>query len=147
MQLDCDADGIFSSSLLLNYIYKRFPSAINKFSYSCHEKKEHGIDMEAIPPWTTLVIAPDASSNEYSFHEELANRGIDVLVLDHHQAPEVSKFACVVNNQLCDYPTKSLCGAGIVYKLCEYIDSIMGNDVASNFLDILATALVGDMVD
>ncbi len=82
VQVDCDADGIFSSSLLLNYIYKRFPTAISKFSYSCHEGKAHGIDMEAIPPWATLVVAPDASSNEYDFHKELADKGIDVLVLD-----------------------------------------------------------------
>ena len=34
--------------------------------------------------------------------------------------------ACIINNQLCDYPTKSLSGAGVVYKLCSYLDNILG---------------------
>lgn len=100
-----------------------------------------------MPPWTTLVIAPDSSSNQYEIHEELSNRGIDVLVLDHHIAEKESEYACVVNNQLCDYPTKSLCGTAIVYKLCQYIDSIMEDNIVDEFIDLAGTALVADMVD
>lgn len=147
VQVDSDCDGYTSSSLLLNYIYARFPSAINKFVYSLHDTKIHGIDMGDIPDNTTLVIAPDSSSNEFDKHQRLVNKGIDVLVLDHHQADKVSEYACVVNNQLCDYPTKSLSGVGIVYKLCQYIDTLFGDNLADNFLDIVAIGLVGDMMD
>lgn len=56
----------------------------------------------------------------------MAARGIDVLVIDHHQADKISPNACIINNQLCDYPTKSLSGAGVVYKFCSYLDSILG---------------------
>ena len=71
--------------------------------------------MEMIPNDVKLVIAPDSASSDYEQHEELAKRGIDVLVLDHHEAPEVSQYACVINNQLCDYANKALCGGAIVY--------------------------------
>ena len=133
--------------MLLNYLHAQFPSAINKFIYNFHSGKIHGIKPELIPENVSLVIAPDSSSNDYQEHEELANRGIDVLVIDHHLADKVSEYACVVNNQFCDYPTKSLSGVGVVYKLCQYMDSICGTSYADDYLDIVATGLVGDMMD
>ncbi len=147
VQVDSDCDGYTSCALLLNYIHARFPSAIDKFVYSFHDNKIHGIDMDSIPENTTLMIVPDASSNEFEKHQILSDRGIDVLILDHHQAEKVSEYACVVNNQLCDYPTKSLSGVGIVYKLCQYIDSLFGDNKADDFLDIVAIGLTGDMMD
>lgn len=147
VQVDSDYDGYASSSLLLNYIHARFPSAIDKFVYTLHDSKTHGIDMSSIPENTTLVIAPDSSSNEEDKHQQLKEKGIDVLVLDHHQADRESKYACVVNNQLCDYPTKSLCGGGIVYKLCQYLDTLFGDNIADNYLDIVGSSLIADMMD
>lgn len=52
-----------------------------------------------------------------------------------------------MNNQLCDYPTKSLSGVGVVYKLCQYMDSVCGTAYADDFLDIVGVGLVGDMMD
>ena len=149
VQVDSDCDGYTSAALLLNYIHAIFPSAISHISYSFHAGKIHGINPELIPSETTLVIAPDSSSNDYDIHKALHDKGIEVLVLDHHQAERISEYACVVNNQLCDYPTKSLSGVGIVYKLCQFIDSLLPADQqkADDFLDIVAIGLVGDMMD
>lgn len=69
------------------------------------------------------------------------------MVIDHHLADKVSEYACVVNNQLCDYPTKSLSGVGVVYKLCQYMDTVCGIAYADDFLDIVGVGLVGDMMD
>ena len=125
IQVDSDCDGYTSSAVLLNYLHRWVPSIVeNKFYYDFHEGKQHGINMESIPDGTTLVIAPDSSSNDYEIHEELQAKGIDVLVIDHHLADRESEFACVVNNQLCDYPTKSLSGVGMVYKVCQCLDSL-----------------------
>ena len=82
-----------------------------------------------------LVIAPDSSSNDYEVHKELAERGIDVLVLDHHEAEKYSEYACVINNQMCDYPTKALSGAGVVYKFCSYLDELLGEENADDYID------------
>ena len=149
VQVDSDCDGYTSAALLLNYIHAIFPSAMSHISYSFHTGKIHGINLELVPENTTLVIAPDSSSNDYDIHKALYDKGIEVLVLDHHQAEKISKYACIVNNQLCDYPTKSLSGAGVVYKLCQFIDSLLPIDQqkADNFLDIVAIGLVGDMMD
>lgn len=147
VQVDSDCDGYTSCAVLLNYIHARFPSLVDKFVYSFHDNKTHGIDMDSIPENTTLIIVPDASSNEYEKHKQLSERGIDVLILDHHQSDKTSEYACVVNNQLCDYPTKSLSGVGIVYKFCQYLDSLFGDNKADDFLDLVAVGLTGDMMD
>lgn len=147
VQVDSDFDGYSSAALLLNYIYKLVPSAISKFYYGLHETKTHGININNITPDTTLVIAPDSSSNEYEIHQQLKEQGIDVLVLDHHHADKISPYACIVNNQLCSYPNKHLSGVGIVYKFCQHIDQLLGVNHAHHFIDLVATGLVGDMMD
>ena len=72
---------------------------------------------------TCLVIVPDASSNEYDTHKR-REEGIDIIILDHHEADYTSPYAVVVNNQLCDYPNKNLSGVGVVYKFCQYLDNL-----------------------
>lgn len=140
--VDSDYDGYSSAALFLNYVNARWPSTIQKITYILHDSKIHGIETEKLPADTTLVLVPDASSNEYEIHQELSDKGIDVVVLDHHHADQVSQFACVVNNQLCDYPTKSLCGCGIVYKFCQCIDQLLDDPgFVDQFLDIVGTGL------
>lgn len=86
-------------------------------------------------------------SNDYEQHKALKDNGIDVLIIDHHEADKVSKDACIINNQTCDYPTKSLSGVGMVYKFCSYIDTLLNKDYANNFLDLVAVGMVSDMMD
>lgn len=145
--VDSDADGFTSSAILLNYLNCLFPAYVrNNIMYRLHEGKQHGILTSEVPEGVKLVIAPDSSSNEYEIHQELAEKGIDVLVLDHHEADKISEYACIINNQLCDYPNKSLSGAGVVYKFCQYIDELMNTDFAENFQDLAALGIISDMM-
>lgn len=146
--IDSDCDGYCSSAILINYLNNLFPAFVqNNISYKPHSGKQHGIVMEMIPDDVKLVIAPDSASSDYEQHEKLAKQGIDILILDHHEAPEVSQYACIINNQLCNYANKALCGGAIVYKFCCYIDELMGTDYAQNYLDLVALSLVADMMD
>ena len=148
IQVDSDCDGYTSSALLINYLNSRFPGfAQNNISYRLHTGKQHGLILDTIPKNVKLVIAPDSSSNNYAEHEALHNAGIDVLVIDHHEAEKVSEYACVINNQLCDYPTKSLSGVGMVYKFCSYLDSLFGDNQADEFLDLVALGEIADVMD
>ena len=148
IQVDSDCDGYTSAALLMNYLYCLFPSFVNNnISYRVHMGKQHGIIPDTIPEGVKLVIAPDSSSNDYDAHEYLSMSGIDVLVIDHHEADHISEYACVINNQLCDYPTKSLSGVAMVWKFCCYIDMLLKTDHAQKFLDLVALGLVADMMD
>ena len=103
--------------------------------------------IDTIPTDVKLVIAPDSSSNDYDVHKKLKEKGVDVLVIDHHEADKESEYACVINNQICGYPTKSLSGVGMVYKFCSYIDTLLNVDYADQFLDLVALGMVADMMD
>lgn len=144
--VDSDPDGFCSAAIIYNYIKKDIN--YKNIGYSLHTGKQHGIsDDIVIPEETKLLLTPDASSNDYKEHKELKSKGIDVIVLDHHEAEKVSKDAIVVNNQLCDYPNKHLSGAGIVYKLLKILDEELWINEADKYLDLVALALISDSMD
>lgn len=148
LQVDSDCDGFTSFAVFMNYLNNIIPSYVqNNIIYQTHNGKHHGIEIDRIPEDIKLVVALDASSNEYKIHSELKEKGIDVLVIDHHKADQYSSDACVINNQLCDYPTKSLSGVGMVYKFCSYIDILLNTSYANQYLDLVALGLCADMMD
>ena len=147
IQVDADCDGYTSAAILINYLNCLFPHFVQtNISYRVHDGKQHGLLVETIPDDVKLVIAPDSSSSDYEEHAELFKKGIDVLVLDHHEAEKFSEYACVINNQLCDYPTKSLSGAGVVYKFCCYLDSLLGFDYANDYVDLATVGIIADVM-
>ena len=147
---DCDCDGFTSASLLINYLYDLFPTYVkNSLKWFVHEDKQHGLEdvMDYINSHNfKLVIVPDASSNDYEYHKILKDKGIDVIVLDHHLADKVSEDAIVINNQLCNYENKELSGVGVVYQFCRYIDMQLEASHADEYLDLVALGLTGDMM-
>ena len=148
IQIDSDCDGYTSAAALINYLNRLFPGFVqSNVYYRIHTGKQHGILLETVPDDVKLVIAPDSSSNDYEVHEQLRQKGVDVLVIDHHEADQVSENAIIINNQLCDYPTKSLSGVGMVYKFCSYMDELLNVDYADDYLDLVALGMVADMMD
>lgn len=148
IQIDSDCDGYTSAAALINYLNRLFPGFVqSNVYYRIHTGKQHGILLETIPDDVKLVIAPDSSSNDYEVHQQLKSRGVDVLVIDHHEADKISENAVIINNQLCDYPTKSLSGVGMVYKFCSYMDELLNVDYADDYLDLVALGMVADMMD
>lgn len=148
IQIDSDCDGYTSAAVLINYLNRLFPGFVqSNICYRIHTGKQHGILLETIPDDVKLVIAPDSSSNDYDEHQQLKSKGVDVLVIDHHEADKISENAVIINNQLCDYPTKSLSGVGMVYKFCSYMDELLNVDYADDYLDLVALDMVADMMD
>lgn len=151
LQVDSDCDGYTSSALLLNYLYKVNPEYLNQIDFKLHPGKEHGLSQSFVDNVTIedyeLVVVPDAGSNQIDLHGKLGGKGIDVLVLDHHEAHYPSESAIIVNPQLDDYPNKELSGVGIVYKFCKVLDSILEVSYADEFLDLVALGMIADMVD
>jgi len=145
---DVDADGFTSAAILINYLSQINSDWVrNCISYEINEGKHHGIILDNIPEGVSLVICPDSASNDYEQHKALKEKGVDVLVLDHHDAEYVSPDACVINNQLCNYPNKTLSGAGVVFKFCSYLDKVWNTGgLANSFRDLAALGMISDMV-
>ena len=121
MLVDCDCDGFSSASLLANYLYKYFPAWVeDKLDFYIHGTKTHGLSDcygYFIEKKYKLVIAPDSSSNDYEQCLMLNKCGAKVVILDHHEVDDlkVAPLTTIINNQLCDYPNKNFCGAGVVW--------------------------------
>ena len=148
IQVDSDCDGYTSAAALINYLNYLFPAFVqNNIFYQLHDGKQHGIDIEKLPSDIRLVIAPDSSSNEEDIHKLLQEKGIDILILDHHNADKYSSYACTINNQMCDYLNKSLSGVGVVYKFCQYLDLLLNKEYSNYILDLVALGMIADMVD
>ena len=144
--VDSDVDGYTSASMVYRYI-KHLGEDIN-VTYSLHTKKQHGISEDVeIPDDCELLIVPDAGSNDIEQCKELTGKGINVIILDHHICDKQNDFAIVVNNQMCDYPNKNFCGAGIVYKFIKAVDEELWEDYADKMLDIVALGNISDVMD
>lgn len=148
--VDCDCDGFTSSALLINYLYELFPAWVtNHLKWFIHENKEHGLSDVMDYIWQknfSVIIVPDAGSNDYEYHKELRQAGKTVIILDHHEAEKISEDAIVINNQLSDYPNKYLSGVGVTWQFCRYIDKLMNSSKANNYLDLVALGNMADMM-
>lgn len=148
--IDSDCDGFTSSALLLNYLYMQFPAWVeNHLNWFMHEGKQHGLsdfNINTLDKKVKLFLIPDASSNDYEYHKKLAEKGIRIVILDHHEAEKISDHAIVINNQLSDYPNKDMSGVGVTWQFCKYLDSLVDTDYADNFLDLVALGMDADMM-
>ncbi len=99
-----------------------------------------------------LVISVDTGIRAFAAAEAAQRAGVDLIVTDHHlpEATEgVPRALAVLNpNQAgCTYPTKSLCGAGVAFKLAQALLEKYGRGrVLPSFLKILALATIADAV-
>lgn len=145
--IDPDCDGFCSAAMMYNYTKSCYPD-IN-IKYYLHTGKQHGLtdDIE-IDDDVELLILPDSGTNDVEQCRVLQERGVNVIVLDHHIQDVLNPYAIIVNNQCSDnYKNTELCGAGIVYKFLQVVDDMDWNDEADDYLDLVALANISDNMD
>ena len=145
--VDCDVDGYTSAAMIYTYTKHLNPEC--KLTYLLHTGKGHGLTAEIeVPDDTQLLIIPDAGTNDTEQCKALKDKGIDIIILDHHEAEVENPYAYIVNNQCSNnYPNKNLCGAGVVYKFLQAVDEEMWNDCADDYFDLVALANISDNMD
>ena len=145
---DPDVDGICSSAELYLYINSMKSDYPIKILYHT-ETKVHGLRDITVPDEVKLLIVADAGTNDVNECKAIYERGIDIIILDHHEMDvENNPYAVIVNNQCSkNYPNKQLCGTGIVYKFLQALDDYYWNEYADNYLDLVALANISDVMD
>ena len=154
--VDSDVDGFTSAAIFIQYL-RKFNQEVNIVPI-LHKGKGHGLSdtyEDVANTYPSYVVLPDAGSNDYEYMERLiTEREGDVipsfLILDHHIVEPDTKFcdrAAIVNNQLSpNYQNKDLCGAGVTWQFCRYIDRHMFTSYANEFIDLAALGLISDMM-
>lgn len=139
---DSDNDG--SCSAAITYMLCREFGATNiKVLY--HTNKQHGLSdlmPQIIAESPSLVVVPDAGSNNISECQELFQRNIAVLILDHHNI-ESNNYCAIVVNPFNDgqdeHINKSISGTGVV----EKFSCALGSN--QSFKDLVAVSLISDI--
>lgn len=153
--VDCDPDGYTSAALVYKYI-KEFGGENYPVEYIIHQSnKVHGLGKidegdVVIPDGTKLLIVPDAGTNDSAQCNKLIDDGVDIIILDHHEAEEIAyeNRAIVVNNQMSfNYSNKDFSGAGIVMEFLRKLDDCNWTTVAEDNLDLVALAQISDIMD
>ena len=93
-----------------------------------------------------IVDSLDGNIDNYKF---LYDNGVKIIVIDHHFIDSniaYSDYITLVSSQN-DYGNPNLCGAASVWKVCMYIDDIIGTVGAYYLIDLAAAGTCGDMMD
>ena len=142
---DYDADGVCSSSILMEVLHEEGASLA--YRIPSRHTEGYGLNAEAvrdIARKAQLLITVDcgvSNVDEVALAKEL---GLTVIITDHHQPPEVLPQADVVMDPLLgDYPFPGLCGAGVALKICQALQGMAG---VEKRLDLAAIATVADVV-
>lgn len=92
-----------------------------------------------------LIITVDCGISCAEEIEYAKTKGIEVVVTDHHEIPEVIPDTICVNAKMEDqeYPFRELCGTGVAYKFAE---ALLGQKQAEQFLPIAGIATIVDIV-
>ncbi|MBS5967000.1 MAG: single-stranded-DNA-specific exonuclease RecJ [Finegoldia magna] len=156
---DYDQDGNSSTMTLLDGL----GYFTDKLSYDIPNRMTDGYGIsfniidKCIEDNIDLIITCDNGISAIEQCDYAKQNGLKIIVTDHHQTikhdgKEIIPNADAVINpqqQSCKYPFKSLCGAGVCYKLIQAINVKKGYGMleCENLLQYVAMGTVCDIVD
>jgi len=149
---DYDVDGICSTALYTR-VFRSLGGVVVPFTplrlRDGYDLTSAGVQA-ATRAGATLIVTADCGTVAHPAVQEAAAAGIDVIVTDHHTpGPTLPGAVAIVNPNRtdCDYPDRSLAGAGVAYKLCHALVAARGGDPASlwYYLDLVAVATIADL--
>ena len=92
-----------------------------------------------------LVLTVDCGIGAAAEVAEVKERGLDVIVTDHHRPGPKLPGCPIVATRPSSYPFPELCGTGVVHKLGEALFGV-GSEQSRRHLDLVALATVADVV-
>lgn len=144
---DYDADGVTSTAILLETLELL---GINANFYIPNRFTDgYGPNIEAfnriISDGTTLIITCDNGISGHEAIQAAVNKGVDVVVTDHHELPSTLPAAYAIvhpRHPEGRYPFGELSGAGVAFKLAE----ALLEEIPEEFYDLTAIGTVADVV-
>ena len=150
---DYDVDGTSAVSLLVHYLQHQKMEVISYIPDRYSEGyglSQQGID-KAVEEGVGLLFTLDCGIKAVDLISDANQKGIDVIICDHHTPGEQLPAAHAVLDPKrpdCNYPFDGLCGCGVVFKLIQAHASTLGIEVQElqPYLDLVATASAADIV-
>jgi single-stranded-DNA-specific exonuclease len=149
---DYDVDGV-TSLALLDEILRAYGGAPELF-LPMRIEEGYGLSRESVERCfeqhqPQLLIAVDCGTSSVNEVAVLNERGVDVIVLDHHEPKsQLPDCVAIVNPKLTECGSEYLSSVGIVFKLCHALlktRPLPWFDLKSK-LDLVALGTVADIV-
>lgn len=144
---DYDVDGIVSCAILYEFFKKLcYPVKIeipNRFVDG------YGLSLSVISRLNCeMIITVDNGINAIEAAQICKEKGIELIITDHHTPQENLPEALICNPKLSDdFPEPEICGACVAWYLCAALKDEMKIRVSMvEFLDLLALAIVSDVM-
>jgi single-stranded-DNA-specific exonuclease len=148
---DFDADGL-TGLAIMTVALRRFGVAVEPYVPSRLEEG-HGLSIAAletaVATGSSLIVTVDCGTTSVAEIAAANERGLDVIVTDHHRVPAVLPAAiAIVNPHRPDstYPDRRLAGSGVAFKVAQLLlaDEPGGRAAA---LDLTDLATIGSVAD
>ncbi len=150
---DYDVDGTTAVSLFYLFLSELYN---NVTCYVPDRYKEgYGVSFQGINYASdnniSLIITLDCGIKAIDKVDYAKEKGIDVIVCDHHTpSSELPKAVAILNPKQkdCSYPYDELCGCGIAFKLAQAINIVLERpeSFVFKYLDLVAIAIAADIV-
>ncbi|MDR1460592.1 MAG: single-stranded-DNA-specific exonuclease RecJ [Campylobacteraceae bacterium] len=147
---DYDVDGVVSSVILSEFFddfgIKHSVEIPNRFSDG------YGLNPQILDRiQADVIITVDNGISSVEAAQICKERGIDLIITDHHTPPVLLPDAYAIVNPKqkdCEFPNSDICGAQVAWYLVAAIKEVCGYEYElSKFLDMLSIAIVADMMD
>ncbi|HEX6511893.1 MAG TPA: DHH family phosphoesterase, partial [Chloroflexota bacterium] len=145
---DFDADGVTGSAILQRALAA---IGVRTMSYIPKRLEEgYGLHAAAIEQLATqgarIIVTIDCGITSAAEIELARQRGIDVIVCDHHKLPdELPPALALLHPGLGGYPFPHLCAAGVCFKLAQAL-AVSGAFDPRELTDFAAVGTLADMV-
>lgn len=150
---DYDVDGVLSTVMLI----KALTSLGAKVEYFIPERLTDGYGIKdehveiPVQKGAGLVISVDCGIKAVEFTARAKEKGIDVIITDHHRPGETLPDAvAVLNPVLADsgYPDGSLAGVGVAFKLIQALLEKSGKAVGlPHYMKLVSIGTVADVAE
>ena len=150
---DFDVDGQTSTTILVSAL--RHLNARVRHYIPLRETESHGVHlaslMKLVEEGVKLLVTCDTGISAVAETAWAKSHGMDVVITDHHELPEILPAAdAIVNPRLLppDHPLYPLPGCGVTYKLAEELLSRSGKgEYTESLLDLAALGIVADVAE
>jgi single-stranded-DNA-specific exonuclease len=148
---DFDVDGVTGTAILTEGLADFGVAAI---PYLPHRVTEgHGLSADAVnllgEQGATLLITVDCGVSSNTEVALARQRGIDVIITDHHVPPaDAPEAVAIINPRMPgnEYPYPELCGAGLAFKLMQGLYQRHGRPTPRRLLELAALGTIADLV-
>ncbi len=146
---DYDVDGISSTAIMVEF-FRQIPYPLeaiipNRF------KDGYGVSPNILKRVDAdLIITVDNGIGAIEAAQICKERGIDLIITDHHTPSEILPDAYAIVNpklSLCSYPFEEICGAQVAWLLLGLVKKELNLSLDMKiFLDILSIAIIADIM-